>query len=135
MPMPSPATLLATSTATAPAFCALRIFVEKVQTPREINAILPVKTVASGAHAVLSPVAAFVGASVTAPNGAVRSLSTVAKSPATPAAVTPPTVIGVPMKCPTDAAPAVKARAADPGDSIVRPPAGGGRPELPAATA
>ena len=55
---------------------------------------------------------------MTTASGAVRSLVTVAKSPATPAAVMPPTVIGVAMKWPTVAAPAVSARAAEPGDSI-----------------
>ena len=39
----SPATLLTTSTAAAPASCAFRIFSENVQTPREISAISPVR--------------------------------------------------------------------------------------------
>jgi hypothetical protein len=37
----SPATLLTTRTPTAPAVCAFLIFVENVQTPRSISAILP----------------------------------------------------------------------------------------------
>src|ERR687897_2340855 len=79
----SPATLLTTSTATAPAFCAFRIFTEKVQTPREIRAISPVRLPAGSAvQAVLSPVAVFVGASVTTSSGAVRFAVTVLNSPA-----------------------------------------------------
>src|SRR4029450_6302370 len=116
---------------TAPAFCALRILVENVQTPRDSSAIMPVRFVEIGSHAMLSPVGAFVGAPVKTASGAVRSLVTVAKSPVTPAAVMPSTVIGVAMMCPTVEAPAVSARAAEPGDSIVEWPG----PELPAAPA
>src|SRR5919106_6941025 len=41
----SPATLFTISTPTAPAAWAFRTFVENVQTPRSINAILPVRAV------------------------------------------------------------------------------------------
>ena len=46
----SPATLLTTMAATAPASCALRIFSEKVQAPREIRAIDPVRLPGAGAR-------------------------------------------------------------------------------------
>ena len=77
----SPATLFTTTTPTAPAVCALRIFVENVQAPREINAILPVRLPAGSAEqAVLSaPLLS------TTPSGAVRFDETLAKAPDTPA--------------------------------------------------
>src|SRR5947207_2581917 len=108
--------LLTTSTATAPAFCALRILEEKEQIPREINAILPVSEApGSAVQAVLRAVP-----EVTTPSGAVRSVFTVAKSPARAANVRVPIFTGVPMKCGTVLAPAVRARAAEPGDSTVK---------------
>ena len=106
-----------TRAAKAPAACALRILVENVHVPRAISAIMPVRLFAGKAeHAVLSP---FTPPPETTPSGAVRSALTVAKSPAAAPYVFPPTVTGAPMKCPTVEAPAVSARAADPGDSIV----------------
>ena len=80
----SPPTLFTTSTATAPASCAFRIFSENVQTPREISAISPTRLPAAGLfalHAVLSPLG--VPVPVTTPNDAVRSAATVGNSPAT----------------------------------------------------
>src|SRR6266540_3271749 len=78
----SPATLFTTRTATAPAFWALRIFVENVHVPREMSAIFPVRLPAASAEqAVLSVPVAEVPPRTT-PNGAVRSAETVAKSPA-----------------------------------------------------
>src|SRR5919202_299865 len=109
----SPWTLLATSTATAPAVCALRIFVEKVHVPREISAILPVRLPAGrAAQARLSELPES-----TTPSGAVRSAETVAKSPEAAPNVAPPTTTGAPIKCGAVLAPAVSARAAEPGDS------------------
>src|SRR6266478_8294743 len=73
----SPATLLTISTATAPAFCALRILVEKVQVPREMSAIFPLSDpAASAVQAMLRAVP-----EVTTPKGAVRSAVILAKSP------------------------------------------------------
>src|SRR5690348_8016565 len=110
-----PPTLLTTTTATAPAFCALRILVEKVHVPREMSPILPVsEPAASAEHAVLSEVPES-----TTPSGAVRSAVTVAKSPeAAPKddGGVVASVTGVPTKCGTVLAPAASARAADPGD-------------------
>ena len=87
--------MFATSTATAPAFCALRIFVEKVHVPREISAMSPVRLPAASAeHAVLRPLVV----PATTASGAVRSADTVLKSPLAAPYVVPPTVTGVPMK-------------------------------------
>src|SRR5215471_18952102 len=124
----SPNTLFPTTTATAPASCALRILVENVHAPRVTSAIAPLRLPAgNAAHAVLRP---FTPAPKTTASGIVRSEATVAKPPIAPANVGPPNgVMGAPMKCPTVAAPAVSARAADPGDSTVKWPG----PELPAA--
>src|SRR2546428_12149310 len=109
-----PGALLTIRTATAPASCALRIFVEKVQEPREINAIIPGRLPAGS---VEQPRPRLLPSNTT-PNGAVRSAVTVAKLPASAPNVLPPTMTGEPMKCPTELAPAVRARAADPGDSM-----------------
>src|ERR671931_2362869 len=121
----SPATLFWTSAAIAPASCAFRILTEKRQPPREIRAILPVRLPAGRAeHAVLRPLVV----PATFASVAVRSEVTVAKSPDAAGTVRPPAVTGVAMKCPTVAAPAVRARSALPGDSIVFRPG----PLLPA---
>src|SRR5882724_2630324 len=108
MAIGSPATLFTITTAIAPASCAARIFVEKLHVPREINAIFPARLPAGrAAQARPRPPVLF----ETTTNGAVKSLVTTAKSPL--------------------AAPAVSARAAEPGDSTVSRPG----PLLPAATA
>src|SRR6266542_4655443 len=113
----SPITLLATSTAMAPASCALRILAENVHPPREINAILPTRLAgAKAAQALLRP---LIVPGTTA-RGAVKSDSTVANSPASAATVLGPAVTGVARKCGTVLAPAAKAREADTGDSIAR---------------
>src|SRR5207237_7814104 len=107
----SPATLLTTSTATAPAFCALRILVENVQVPREMSAIFPLsEPAASAVQAVLRAVP-----EVTTPKGAVRSVFTVAQSSAAAPNTRPPVVTGAPTKCGPVLAPAAPARAAEPG--------------------
>src|SRR6266478_7456603 len=85
----SPATLLTTSTATAPASCALRILVENVQVPREMSAIFPVSDPAgNAAQAKLRAVP-----EVTTPKGAVRSIFTGAKSADDAAPKTPPPTV------------------------------------------
>src|SRR5205085_4003224 len=110
MPIGSPATLFATSTATAPASWALRIFTEKAHAPRVTSAILPVRLPAGkAAQAVFRP---FTPAPVGTPRGAVRSLVTTAKSPLEAPYTWPPTVTGAPIKWFTELAPAVNARAA-----------------------
>src|SRR5688572_1985294 len=126
----SPTMLFATSVATAPADCTLRILTEKAQTPRETRAIFPTSEFA-GSAAQASP--STPAAPVTTPKGAVRFVLTTAKSPtAAPYGVAAPSVVTTaPTKWGTELAPAVKARTADPGDSIVNSPG----PELPAATA
>ena len=74
----SPATLLTTTVATAPASCAALPW-RKTQVPRETTAILPVRLPAGSAvQAVLGPFTV----PGTGASGAVRSASTVAKSPA-----------------------------------------------------
>ncbi len=112
----SPATLFTTTTATAPASCALRILIEKVQVPLDSTAMFPLRLPAGKAlQALPSPPIV----PVTTPRGAVKSASTVAKSPEARPIVVAPKVNGAPTKCGTEDAPAVSARAADPGDSIV----------------
>src|SRR5581483_7173304 len=87
----SPATLFETTTASAPAFCALRILVEKVQAPRAIKAIWPVRLPPGRAEqAVFKP---LMPVPLTAARFAVRSLETVAKPPEAPATVSAPLVI------------------------------------------
>src|SRR3954465_12068273 len=67
MALGPPATLLTTSTATAPAVWALVIFTEKSQLPREMTAILPVSEFAGSAlHARSRPAAPLPD---TAPSG------------------------------------------------------------------
>ena len=74
----SPATLLATRTAIAPAVWALRILVEKLHTPREMSAICAARLPEGSAEqAVLNP---FV-LPATAFSDAVRLAATTAKSP------------------------------------------------------
>src|SRR5829696_290137 len=112
----SPATLLTTTVATAPASCVDFTLAEKTQVPRETTAILPVRLPAgSAAHAVLRP---FV-VPETAASGAVRSDWTTAKSPVAAPYVVAPTRRAAPTKWPTVLAPAVSARCAEPGDSTV----------------
>src|SRR6266436_487424 len=90
----SPATLLTISTATAPASCALRILVEKVQVPREMSAIFPLSGPVSAVQAVLrDPLEAS-----TTPRGGVRSAFTVAKSLDAAPMIRPPIVTGAPTK-------------------------------------
>src|ERR671920_1652251 len=97
----SPATLLITSVASAPAFCAFRIFTEKAHVPRETTAILPLNVPAGKAeHARPSD-------EPPSDSGAVRSDATVWKSPLAAAYVVPPAVTGAPTKWPTVNAPAV----------------------------
>src|SRR5437867_11872124 len=97
--------------ATAPAAWAFRILAENEQAPRDRTAILPVSEPAAGAvHASPSPPME----PVTTPIGAVRSDSTVAKSPDARPVDTEPEVNGAPTKCPTVAAPPASARCADP---------------------
>src|ERR687885_327881 len=108
--MGSPATLLTTMTAAAPAFCALRILDENVQLPRLTRAILPVSDPAGSAlHARLSDVPER-----TAWSSAVKFDETTAKAPVAAPTVLPPAVTGAPTKWFTVLAPAVRARAADP---------------------
>ena len=97
----SPATLLTTSTAMAPAACALRIFVEKEQVPRETSAISPDRLPgASAEQAVLRPVVGSVAPSVRTASGAVKSSVTVANSPdAAPKRPPSAVVTGAPTKC------------------------------------
>src|SRR5215213_185761 len=112
----SPATLLTTTTATAPAACALLIFMENVQAPRERTAIIPARLLAgSELQAVPSPPTE----PVTTPRGAVRSALTVVKSPDANPIVVALKLNGAPTKCGTVDAPAVNARAAEPGDPTV----------------
>src|SRR4051812_19352714 len=109
-----PAMLLTMSTALAPACWALRILTEKEHVPRERSAILPATEEETAEQAVSRPPTP--DPEVTA-SGAVRSLVTVAKSPAAaPNAVgLPAMVTGVPTKWGTVLAPAVRADWADPG--------------------
>lgn len=107
----------------------MRIFSENVQPPRETSAMAPVREPAAGGavlHAVDSAVPAR-----TAFKGAASGAAGTGKSPAAVANVVPPVVSEIPRKCPTEAAPADRARSAEPGDSTVRCPG----PELPLATA
>src|SRR5215831_21256165 len=126
--MGSPARVLAMRTAAAPAASALRSLAENVQLPRVIKAIIPVRLFAGSAEqAVFNP---FV-VPVSTASGAVRSAVTDGNSPITAPYVFPWLVTVAPTKCGTELAPAVRARAAAPGDSIVPNPG----PSLPAAIA
>src|SRR5687767_15210655 len=100
----SPATLLTTSTAMAPAASAFRIFVEKEQVPRGTSAISPERLPGANAEqAVLRPVAGSVAPAVTTASGAVRSSVIVANSPeAAPKRRQWAVVRGAPAKWPAD---------------------------------
>src|SRR5712691_671282 len=129
----SPATLLTTSTPTAPAFCALRILVVKVHTPRSITTILPAWVPA--AIAVQARVAAL-GSVAAAKLFQFASVALTAglnglKSPTAAWNVFEAAVTGIPKKWSFADAQAVIASAAWPGLSTVFAPG----PELPAAIA
>src|SRR5215210_6338813 len=102
----SPFALFTTRTASAPAFCAFRIFAENVQVPREMSAIVVPGVVMAGRaeQAWLRLVPDLITTNVP-----VRFSFTVGKSPAAAPYVFPPTVTGEPMKWPTVDAPAVNA--------------------------
>ena len=114
--------VVTTITARAPAE-GVADLVEKVQM-RERSAILPGRSVESAPQAV--PARGRVDRGFSQTPRSVKVARHEREVPLTPAAVTGPTVIGLAMM--TDAAaPAVSARVADPGDSIVKWPG----PELP----
>src|SRR5438132_3755746 len=119
----SPATLLITSTPTAPAAMALRTFVLKVQLPRSTIASLPDASAKTLVQAVLC-----------VSKRSYEAVGRGGKSPTAAPIVVPPTVgyvSGWPTKCWFVLAPTVMTSRARPGDSTVPPPG----PLLPAATA
>src|SRR5712691_1457721 len=116
MAIGSPATLFTTTATAPPAACTLRIFVENVQVPRATRTTCPVKLPERALHALLRPAAP---SPEVAASTAVVSAETVANSPVAALNVPLGALICAVTKWPTVDAPAVSARVAEPGDSIV----------------
>src|SRR5216684_769169 len=93
----SPATLFTTTAPTAPALCALRIFVENVQVPRSSTTMLPAKGVPVTATQALVAPAESAGLFQFA-RGAVTAGLKLPKSPTAAPNVVAATMIGTPKK-------------------------------------